>query len=153
MQKKEAELTVGFLGFKESYVSQVTCTPYDSVEVRRMSSHTSMTLYSVVVHAQAIASSATPLFKTLTTTWRFQPADRASPHPSQNAAPPRDIDAKGSPSVPDIDRPTLLSIDLVYAFSNPLHAGISSAFFQQISKMMVAAFEERCLQVYGPGAK
>jgi Polyketide cyclase / dehydrase and lipid transport len=29
----EAELTVGFLSFNESYVSQVTCHPYHSVEV------------------------------------------------------------------------------------------------------------------------
>ena len=29
----EAELTVGFLSFHESYVSQVTCHPYHSVEV------------------------------------------------------------------------------------------------------------------------
>ena len=29
----DAELTVGFLAFKESYVSQVTCKPFESVEV------------------------------------------------------------------------------------------------------------------------
>lgn len=29
----EAELTVGFLAFRESYVSTVTCKPHDSVEV------------------------------------------------------------------------------------------------------------------------
>lgn len=32
-QVLDAELTVGFLSFKESYVSTVTCTPYQSVEV------------------------------------------------------------------------------------------------------------------------
>lgn len=30
----DAELTVGFLAFQESYVSKVTCTPFSSVEVR-----------------------------------------------------------------------------------------------------------------------
>ena len=29
----DAELTVGFLSFTESYVSKVTCSPYDSVTV------------------------------------------------------------------------------------------------------------------------
>jgi hypothetical protein len=29
----DAELTVGFLSFAESYVSKVTCSPYDSVKV------------------------------------------------------------------------------------------------------------------------
>ncbi|KAF7301639.1 hypothetical protein MIND_00729400 [Mycena indigotica] len=54
----EAELTVQFLAFKESYVSQVTCTPLESVE--------------------AVASSSTPLFKQLKTTWRFKPDGRAT---------------------------------------------------------------------------
>ena len=31
--KQEARLTVGFLAFKESYVSEVTCRPFHSVEV------------------------------------------------------------------------------------------------------------------------
>ena len=30
----DAELTVGFLSFKESYVSSVTCIPFKSVQVR-----------------------------------------------------------------------------------------------------------------------
>lgn len=30
----DAELTVGFLALKESYVSRVTCIPFESVEVR-----------------------------------------------------------------------------------------------------------------------
>ena len=37
MQQKtvfEAELTVGFMSFKESYVSSVICVPYESVHVR-----------------------------------------------------------------------------------------------------------------------
>lgn len=36
MQEKtvvDAELTVGFLNFRESYVSVVTCIPFKSVEV------------------------------------------------------------------------------------------------------------------------
>ena len=33
-QVLEAEMTVGFLAFKESYVSTVTCTPDTTVEVR-----------------------------------------------------------------------------------------------------------------------
>jgi coenzyme Q-binding protein COQ10 len=32
-QVLEAELTVGFLSFKESYVSTVTCIPNESVKV------------------------------------------------------------------------------------------------------------------------
>ncbi|TFK43568.1 dehydrase and lipid transport-domain-containing protein [Crucibulum laeve] len=120
----DAELTVGFLAFKESYVSQVTCTPCKSV--------------------QAVASSSTPLFKTLSTTWRFQSVSAQSSHPS----------AKLLPHVDDQNitgGPTLVTLDLAYAFANPIHASVSSAFFGQVSKLMVQAFENRCIEIYGPG--
>ncbi|KAF5331716.1 hypothetical protein D9611_007706 [Ephemerocybe angulata] len=104
-QVVEAELTVGFLAFKESYVSTVTCIPNSSVE--------------------AVASSSTPLFETLSTIWRFEASRAATPNS------------------------TLVTLDLEYAFANPLHASVSSAFFGQVSKAMVQAFEERCRRVYG----
>ncbi|PPQ63878.1 hypothetical protein CVT24_009504 [Panaeolus cyanescens] len=44
---------------------------------------------------------------------------------------------------------TLVSFDLTYEFANPLHAGVSSAFFGQVANMMVQAFEDRCADVYG----
>lgn len=47
--------------------------------------------------------------------------------------------------------PTLVTLDLAFAFVNPLHAAASAAFSGQVSKQMVKAFEERCLAVYGPG--
>ncbi|TDL30008.1 hypothetical protein BD410DRAFT_780527, partial [Rickenella mellea] len=125
-ERKDAELTVGFLGFKESYVSEVTCKPYHSVE--------------------AVASSSTPLFKNLVTTWRFQPASSKSPHPTADASPPHSDVRCRNPT----DEPTLVSIDLVYSFANPLHAGVAATFFEKLSSMMVEAFEARCLQVYGP---
>ncbi|KAG5646611.1 hypothetical protein DXG03_002915 [Asterophora parasitica] len=113
----EAELTVGFLAFQERYVSQVTCKPYESVA--------------------ATATSATPLFKTLTTTWQFQPAPANSPLPSTPHGDGKPVES------------TLVTLDLAYAFANPLHASVSSAFFGQVSKAMVKAFEGRCQEVYG----
>ncbi|KAF8868302.1 dehydrase and lipid transport-domain-containing protein [Mucidula mucida] len=107
----DAEMTVGFMSFEESYVSKVTCKPHESV--------------------QAVASSSTPLFKTLTTTWRFQPAPHALPT--------------------DDCGPTLVTLDLSFAFASPVHAAVSSAFFGQVSTMMVKAFEQRCLAVHDRG--
>ncbi|KAF4574652.1 COQ10 family protein [Pleurotus pulmonarius] len=118
----DAELSVGFLVYQESYVSKVTCKPYELV--------------------QADASSSSPLFKTLTTMWRFQPVP--SPSSSLNASPPKE-------TTDEHTSPTLVTLDLTYAFASPLHASISAAFFGQVSKLMVRAFEERCLAVYGPG--
>ena len=45
--------------------------------------------------------------------------------------------------------PTHLSIDLTFAFANPIYAAASSTFFKQVSGMMVEAFEKRCAEVYG----
>ncbi|KAH9938047.1 dehydrase and lipid transport-domain-containing protein [Fomitopsis serialis] len=131
----QAEMTVGFLSFKESYISDVTCLPNRSVEIA--------------------ASSSTPLFRTLNTVWRFQPASSDSPHPSSR--PPLSgpsssaIASHNSQDAAEDKGPTLVTLDLAFSFANPVHAAVSAAFFGQVSKMMVKAFEERCLIVYGPG--
>ncbi|CAA7259728.1 unnamed protein product [Cyclocybe aegerita] len=109
----DAELTVGFLNFTESYTSVVTSIPFKSV--------------------QAVAASSTPLFKTLSTTWSFQ-----SHRPAGSAS--------------ALISSTLVSFDLTYEFANPLHAGVSSAFFGRVSKMMIQAFEDRCKALYGPSS-
>lgn len=49
------------------------------------------------------------------------------------------------------DNPTLVTLDLSFAFANPVHAAVSATVFGQVSKMMVKAFEERCLEIYGEG--
>lgn len=96
---------------------------------------------------QAVASTDIPLFKSLSTTWRFQPASSSSPHPTASLT-----STLQNPAASE-NRPTLVTIDLQYAFANPLHAQISAAFFGQVSKMMIQAFEKRCLEVYGPGVR
>ncbi|KZT05605.1 uncharacterized protein LAESUDRAFT_681133 [Laetiporus sulphureus 93-53] len=133
-----ASMTVGFLSFQESYVSDVTYRPNELLEIA--------------------ASESTPLFKTLNTIWRFQPASPNSPHPSSK--PPLSVtsptpDLPAQPESPD-DRdsgPTLVTLDLSFSFANPVHAAVSAAFFGQVSKVMVKAFEERCLDTYGPGRR
>jgi len=136
MTVMDAELTVGFISYKESYVSRVTCKPFESVE--------------------AVASSSTPLFKTLVTTWRFQPASSESPHSRAGDVLSKKYDAhaQGSKAANDCDScSTLVTLDLAFAFANPLYATVSAAFFGQVSQLMVKAFAERCLAVYGPGCQ
>ena len=97
---------------------------------------------------QAVASSSTPLFDTLETTWRFQPAPA---HPN-NATPAwsRSPNVGANIGSDDIG-PTLVSLDLSFAFANPIHAVVSNTFFGKVSTMMVKAFKERCSTVYGAG--
>ncbi|KAI9432468.1 dehydrase and lipid transport-domain-containing protein [Lactarius indigo] len=126
----EAELTVAFLAFTERYTSRVMCVPHESV--------------------RAVAVSSTPLFKMLETTWRFQPvASTSQAHTGLDGA-SSSLPRPASASTNDTG-PTLLSLDLAFEFANPLHAAVSSAFFGKVSALMVKAFEERCVKVYGPG--
>ncbi|KAK7061695.1 dehydrase and lipid transport-domain-containing protein [Favolaschia claudopus] len=118
----DAELTVQFLAFKESYVSRVTCVPLQSV--------------------QAVASSSTPLFKELKTTWRFG-------NPLESERPPPTVNSSKLPLTSSTTTPTLVELDLAFAFASPLHAAVSSSFFGQVSRLMVQAFEDRCASVYG----
>ncbi|KAG8218696.1 polyketide cyclase/dehydrase [Butyriboletus roseoflavus] len=125
----EAELTVGFLAFKESYISTVTCKHDESVE--------------------AIGSSSSPLFKTLSTIWRLQPLSPCTPQLSTPLPPEIPARSFASQALPD-PGPTLVTLDLAFAFANPLHATVSATFFGQVSKLMVKAFEQRCVVLYGP---
>ncbi|TBU33006.1 dehydrase and lipid transport-domain-containing protein [Dichomitus squalens] len=131
----DVELTVGFMSFTESYVSKVTCRPYESVE--------------------AVAASSTPLFKSLDTIWRFQPASAQSPHLGAGLPSPaehlKSTTAAPQPASAGDASPTLVTLDLSFAFVNPVHAAVSATFFGQVSKMMVKAFEERSLEIYGEG--
>ncbi|EPS98783.1 hypothetical protein FOMPIDRAFT_1125749 [Fomitopsis schrenkii] len=127
----QAEMSVGFLSLKESYISDVICRPNQSVEVT--------------------AASSTPLFRTLKTVWQFQPAN--SPHPSSGFPLSGPSSVGTSQETGGDNGPTLVTLDLAFSFANPVHAAVSSAFFGQVSRVMVKAFEERCLAIYGSGEK
>ncbi|KAG2177187.1 hypothetical protein INT43_007844 [Umbelopsis isabellina] len=74
------------------------------------------------------------LFKELTTVWRFTPnverqklkEPQASHHPS-----------------------CWVDFSIAFEFASPLHAQASGVFFDKVSSMMMAAFIDRCAQVYG----
>ena len=100
---------------------------------------------------QAVAASSTPLFKMLETTWRFQPATSTSRARMALDGAPTSQAALPASAGADDTGPTLLSLDLAFEFANPMHAAVSGAFFGKVSALMVKAFEERCVKVYGPG--
>ncbi|RUP47105.1 dehydrase and lipid transport-domain-containing protein [Jimgerdemannia flammicorona] len=112
----KAELGVGFKGFSEQYVSEVTCNrPW---RVRAISTDSS-------------------LFRTLVTTWRFTPT---TPHFTSLTA----SRALQPPSC-------YIDFGIIFEFASPLHVQVANLFFDQISKDMIRAFEQRCEKVYGKG--
>ncbi|KAK8845625.1 hypothetical protein IAR55_006341 [Kwoniella newhampshirensis] len=132
-----AELSVGFGGLEERYVSRVVGKPFESVT--------------------ATASNQTPIFKSLITTWSFTPASSLSPHPSTSSAHTQSpaatrVPNSTTPSDPNVG-PTLLTIDLAFAFLNPLHRIASQAVLPKVADKMVEAFEKRCMEVWGKGTQ
>ncbi|KAH0839981.1 dehydrase and lipid transport-domain-containing protein [Lanmaoa asiatica] len=125
----EAELAVDFLAFKESYVSTVTCKPLEYVK--------------------AVASSSSPLFKALSAVWRLQPVPSSSPQLSTSLPQEISVRSFGSGAFPD-QGPTLVTLDLAFAFANPMYATVSATFLGQVSKHIVKAFEQRCIVLHGP---
>ncbi|ORX37784.1 dehydrase and lipid transport-domain-containing protein [Kockovaella imperatae] len=79
----------------------------------------------------ATASEGGPLFKSLTTSWSFSPAPSLVPT------------SMGAPAS------TLLTIDLAFAFANPLHRIASQAVLPRVADKMVDAFEKRCKEEWG----
>ncbi|WWD22574.1 hypothetical protein CI109_107067 [Kwoniella shandongensis] len=132
-----AELAVGFGGLEERYVSKVVGKPFESVT--------------------ATASNQTPIFKSLITTWSFTPASSLSPHPSTSSAHTQSpsttrLPNSTAPTDPNVG-PTLLTIDLAFAFLNPLHRIASQAVLPKVADKMVEAFEKRCMEVWGKGTQ
>ncbi|KAL0144274.1 proteasome component PUP2 [Mucor lusitanicus] len=77
---------------------------------------------------QAVAADA-KLFNDMTTTWKFTPNVPQSKLSLPSAA----------------DHPTCwVDFDISFDFASPLHAQASTVFFDQVSKMMLQAFVDRC---------
>lgn len=152
----DVEMTVRFMAFEATYTSNVTCIPNLSVEV---SSTFHLRPLPRLLCRKAIASSSSPIFKTLSTVWRFQPASPQSPHPSNATDLSTPLQGTQQPDGPLTGKatsdhgPTLVTLDLSFMFAHAAYAGASQMFFGQVSKMMVSAFEQRCLELYGPGNK
>ncbi|KAI9499477.1 hypothetical protein BDB00DRAFT_866352 [Zychaea mexicana] len=81
---------------------------------------------------EAVSSDAS-LFKELVTTWRFTPN-----LPAHKLNQP---DALHHPSC-------YVDFNIRFEFASPLHAQASTVFFEQVSKMMLQAFVDRCNAVY-----
>ncbi|KAI7891768.1 dehydrase and lipid transport-domain-containing protein [Mucor mucedo] len=84
-------------------------------------------------HSVTAVAADAKLFNDMTTTWKFTPN---VPHAKLN-----------SPEASD--HPTCwVDFSIGFDFASPLHAQASTVFFDQVSKMMLQAFVDRCQTVY-----
>ena len=59
------------------------------------------------------------------------------------------VDATDQGELTDHSGPTSVSYHLTYEFVNPLYSATSAAYFGRVAGMMIKAFEDRCLVIYG----
>ncbi|KAJ3184654.1 hypothetical protein HDU87_004057 [Geranomyces variabilis] len=110
----------------------------------------SETYVSRVVGVEGVSVTAlaqdSSVFKQLNTTWRFSPAGTGSTTSSY----PRQPSSTTTPSSP-LDSPScIVDFHILFEFRSPLYAHVSTLFFEEVSKAMMGAFEDRAKVVYGP---
>ncbi|KAI8915419.1 cyclase/dehydrase, partial [Powellomyces hirtus] len=120
-----AELGIGFKALSETYVSRVECV--DGVSVKALAQDSSV-------------------FRQLNTTWKFTPV-----RPTHNTKlPPSFPQSTAAPASSPFDTPTCaVDFHIAFEFKSPLYAQVSTLFFEEVSKAMMGAFEDRARVVYG----
>lgn len=96
---------------------------------------------STLILWQASASDSA-LFKELSTLWRLS---SPSSSPLSHSHSPPDLP---STAIDPSASSTLVSLDLAFAFRNPLHAVVGETVFRKMAERMVDAFERRMAQVH-----
>ena len=118
-----AELGIGFKAFNESYTSKVVAIEPSSIK--------------------AVAADSS-IFRILTNSWTLTPA----PHAALRSSPLSPTQLKDLP--PHQYPACYLDFYVAFEFRSLLYAQVSALFLDEVSKMMVASFEKRAHQLYGP---
>jgi len=120
----EAELEVGFRAFSERYTSVVTLRPCglhgDSATADPAAAAATASATPATITSTVRGST---LFHHLDCAWAFAPG------PAPGTA--------------------WLSFGVAFEFKSPLYAAVAAAFFDEVVRRMVAAFEGRCGAVHG----
>ncbi|KAI7832713.1 cyclase/dehydrase, partial [Gamsiella multidivaricata] len=130
---RHGELGIGFNSLQERYVSTVTCQEPWAVRA---------------------VSYDSKLFKELSTTWKFTP--NAPKNTTLEAAMDQDLQEThllrrlaGEPDAPSDYPSCWVDFEIQFEFASPVHASMSSLFFDQVSKEMLKAFVDRAEELYG----
>lgn len=110
----EADLEIGFKMFSERYTSAVTCARPERVTARSVSSG---------------------LFKSMTTTWRFQNLSDAASEEGEG----EEDDGLGLPASDGV----VVDFEIDFEVNDPVHAAAVSVVFKDVASAQISAFEKR----------
>lgn len=131
----EAELTVGWGGYEETFTSKLFCVPGSIVEALSGEARTTIPT-SELKHYGAILETpwtGNGIFQSLSTRWMVKPFHNKPP----SGWPQPDFSGH-----PDNDQ-TEVHLKLEFQFSNPIYAALSKAVAPKVAGLMIEAFEVR----------
>lgn len=143
----EADLSVGWGGYEETFTSKNFCVPGSIVEALSGSAVTNLPK-SQLLHYSAVDTPGPPndTFTNLSTRWSIRPFHYKPPP------------ASGSPQVDNTHEAareqTEVHLVLDFEFKNPVYGALSKALAPKIAGIMIEAFEVRARALLdGPGAR
>jgi coenzyme Q-binding protein COQ10 len=141
----QADLTVGWGGYEETFTSRLFCVPGSIVEALGGEAITKLPHSQLQHHSETlnIPAQANSVFQTITTRWTLKPFHYKPP--------------TGQLQTDDTVHPsreqTEVHLSLDFQFSNPVYAALSKAVAPKIAGVMIEAFEVRARKLLdGPGA-
>lgn len=152
-----AELAVGWGGISEAFSSRVYCVPGSIVEAVGGASRTRLRPEQMAHHdldtTETQKGGGSEILTHLLTRWTVSPFPYQPPSSTttpakagENAVDPRE------PASGQAREQTQVSLEIEFAFANPLYATMSAAVTPMVANRMIEAFEKRVEQLLdGPG--
>jgi coenzyme Q-binding protein COQ10 len=142
----EADLTIGWGGYEETFTSRLFCVPGSIVEALGGEAVTTLSSSRIPHHAETLSSQkpeANNIFQKITTRWSVKPfhykPSTGQPQTDKTAHPAREQ--------------TEVHLTLDFQFSNPVYAALSKAVAPRVAGIMIEAFEVRARRLLdGPAA-
>jgi len=139
----EADLTVGWGGYEETFTSRLFCVPTAAVEA--LSGEATPTLpISKLSHYSATFGLPNPrtsntIFKSLSTRWNVVPLGSR----------PSLAEHQTNPMIKLADCLTEVHLTIEFQFANPIYAALSKAAAPRVAGIMIEAFEIQARKRFG----
>ncbi|KAI1006543.1 hypothetical protein K3495_g1677 [Podosphaera aphanis] len=135
----EADMTIGWGGFEETFTSRLFCVPGSIVEALGGVAVTTLPRDDLAHHADTIHAPSKPndIFKSICTRWTVQ---------ALQVQPVGETHVDSNSKRPGTHR-TKVTLSLDFQFSNPLYAVVCKSVTPQVAGIMIDAFETRATKL------